>query len=330
MMETITEVNGIGDAKILDIIMPCYNEDEIILSTLERLSFVIRKIKNTGFRFTYDVRVIVVDDGSTDATVSTIKKASAKLDFEVHILRLGVNSGQQLAIIAGMEYSVKKSFAMVTIDADLQDDIDLVIEMITKFELGFQAVLGVRSDRLKDSLGKRSMAQIYYWITRKILRIHSVYNHGDFRLISNKLASHVLNFKETNIYLRGIIPIIDKDFAVVNYPRSRRSLGKTKYTFIKSFNLAVTGICSLSAAPLRIISVIGLFFSIASLLIIVAVVTAWLNGFTVPGWASITTSVFLLGSVQLLCLGIISEYLARIFSETKNRPRYFVSSIEIC
>ncbi|MCB1506692.1 MAG: glycosyltransferase family 2 protein [Hyphomicrobiaceae bacterium] len=303
----------------LAIIVPCYNEEETLQATCEKLRTLLAALRAER-AVAAQSYICFVDDGSRDKTWEIIARLTAEHD-DIAGLKLARNVGHQAAVLAGLHEC--DGDALITIDADLQDDEGAIREMMQRMGQGYDVVLGVRADRSSDAWSKRFFAESYYRLL-KAMGVKTVFNHADYRLLSQRAADALRQFPEANLFLRGMITLIGFKWTTVSYARRERLAGESKYPFRRMLSLAWEGITSFSVVPLRIVSVIGLLVSLASL-----AVTAWaiyvrLTGDYVPGWASTVVPMYFLGGVQILCLGVIGEYIGKIYMETKQRPRYLV------
>lgn len=302
-------------------VIPCYNEQELIESTLSRLTGLLEEFTAIGLAGK-DSFIGVVDDRSKDETWEIIKKQSDK-NNRIKAIRLSSNRGHQYALLAGlMEFGLMAD-CLISIDADLQDDLFVIPEMIKKFNEGNHIVYGVRKNRTNDSAFKKYTAQAFYRLL-KIFNKEAILNHADFRLTSQKVLNEFRNFNEVNLYLRGIFPYMGFDTAIVYYDRKKRLAGKTKYPLRKMISLALDGITSFSIVPLRMITIIGFLVFLICVILIIYALIGFLNHKTVPGWFSTVLPFYFLGGIQILCIGIIGEYLGKIYKEVKRRPRYIV------
>lgn len=311
------------DGLNVGLVVPCFNEREMLPSTISQLvSFLSILIDEAviGPRSA----ITFVDDGSTDDTWQVIEAATLQHPI-VRGIKLTRNFGHQNALIAGL-MNVEGD-AVITIDADLQDDISVIKEMVGHFRAGFEIVYGVREDRSSDSFFKRVSAEIYYRCLTA-LGVDLVFNHADYRLLGRKPILALREYGEANLFLRNIIPSLGYKSTSVFYARKKRLYGETKYPTLKMLGFAWDGLTSFSPAPLRFITFLGLSTSLISFLVGVwaVIVKIFLDG-AVPGWASIVVPIFFLGGAQLLSLGIIGEYIYKIFSEVKKRPRYFIEKM---
>jgi len=311
---------------LISIVVPCYNEEEVLPETARRLSDFFTRLVESG-KVNKDSKVLFVDDGSSDKTWKLIESLSAS-DEKFSGVKLSRNRGHQNALLAGLLEA--KGDAIISIDADLQDDINAIEEMLDHFLKGCDIVYGIRKERTTDTVFKRLTAEGYY----KLLHFFGVdvrYNHADFRLMSRRAIEALREYKEVNLFLRGIVPTIGFKTAEVFYARSDRFAGESKYPLKKMFALAFNGIISFSPAPLRYIALLGVLISLASLGMIFWVL--WIKfvaGEAIPGWASSVIPIYFLGGIQLLSFGVVGEYIAKLYEEAKKRPRYIIekSSIE--
>ncbi len=303
----------------LTFVIPCYNEEATLQITVDYLNELLRQyifnqlISEKSF-------LLFVNDGSVDATWQIIKNNGSNA---VRGLKLSNNVGHQNALLAGLHFVNNKCDCCISIDADLQDDIAVTLPMIEQYLNGSHIVYGVRNSRRTDSAGKKFTAHLFYKIM-KGLGCDVVYNHADFRLLSNKILTELQKYREVNLFLRGLFPVMGFTSTQVFYERKKRTAGETKYPFKKMLQLAINGITSFSNYPLKIITRIGLLVFLGSILISLWVAYVVITGRSVPGWASITLPIYFLGGVQLLALGIIGEYLGKIYLETKGRPRFHI------
>ena len=305
--------------RALSIVVPCHNEEQVLPETARRLQAVLDPLVEKGL--IVDPKIFFVDDGSTDDTWLTIETLSSE-DRRVHGLKLSRNFGQQNAILAGL--LTAPGDILISIDADLQDDVNSIEQMVRAHAEGAEVVYGIRGDRTTDSFFKRATAEGYYRLLRA-MGVKLVFNHADFRLLSRRVVEQLRTCNETNLLLRGLIPQLGFRSASVYYNRQTRFAGSTKYSLSKMMSLAITGITSFTEIPLKIITVLGLLVSLFSFaLAIWALVVKLLLQIAIPGWASIVIPVYFLGGIQLLCLGVIGQYLAKIYAETKARPRFIV------
>jgi polyisoprenyl-phosphate glycosyltransferase len=306
---------------VVDLVVPCYNEEEALPETHRQLAQLMDAMCRAG-RVSPQSKIYYVDDGSRDGTWGLIA-ALCERDPKVVGIRLSRNYGHQAALLAGLFSS--RGDAVITIDADLQDDISVVPEMVAEFCSGHEVVFGVRRGRLTDTIFKRNSALFYYGLLRR-LGIRIVPNHADYRLMGQTAIAALKEYTEVNLFLRGIVPLIGFNSSSVYYDRKERMAGESKYNLPKMFGLALDGITSFSAVPLRAVSVMGMLVFLIS--VGMAGWVLWIRLFTsraIPGWASSVIPIYFLGGIQLLCLGVIGEYLAKDYIETKRRPRYLIS-----
>ena len=305
---------------VLALIVPCCNEEDVLPYFKEAIDKVVVDLKKKQL-ISGESFVVFVDDGSVDSTWRLIQGFNLQFPKEIKGLKLSRNFGHQNALLAGM-FSFDFDIC-VTIDADLQDSPAAIAELIEKYNQGYQIVYGVRSGRDSDSLFKLLTAHIFYLLMR-ILSIKTVHNHADFRLLSKQAIDVLKNFREVNVFLRGIIPYLGFNSAVVYYERPQRKAGKTKYPFRKMLSFAWEGITSFSVMPLRMITHVGFFiFSLSLLLSVYALIMNYLLR-TVPGWTSMALAIYFLGGLIIFFLGIIGEYIGKIYMEVKERPRFIV------
>lgn len=305
----------------LYIVVPCYNEQEVLPETSRRLLLKMQDLIESQ-RISEDSRVVYVDDGSKDATWDLIEKQHQE-NALFQGIKLAHNKGHQNALLAGLMSVREKADAVISMDADLQDDMDAMDAMLTRYEEGCEIVYGVRDNRDSDTRFKRSTAQWYYKIMNW-LGTEVVYNHADYRLMSRKALDALAQYREVNLFLRGIVPELGYKTAEVYYTRAERYAGESKYPLRKMVSLAAEGITSFSVQPLKIISRLGILISFLSFAGLLYAVISKLTGNAVPGWAAIIFSIWLLGGLQLLCIGVVGTYIGKIYSESKARPRYII------
>ena len=303
---------------LLSIVVPCYNEQEVISSTHNRLSDTLSDLVKNGKCRNYEI--IYIDDGSRDSTLQILEKIF-KTDSHVQIISLRRNFGFQGAISAGMLHA--KGDAVVTIDADLQDPPERIGEMISHYQKDYDLVLGVRKDRSSDSFGKRFFAENYYRLLRT-LGVEVVYNHGEFRLMARPLVDEFNNLSERNRFIRAMILKLDSHYATVEYVREPRNAGRPKFNFKSSFSLSLDGITSFSFMPLRLAALGGLLMCICALIGVIWVIYVKLTIKVIPGWASTLLPLLTFNGFQLFVLGVIGEYIGRLYMEVKQRPLFLV------
>ena len=310
--------------KILYIVLPCYNEEEVLSETSSSLKRVMEKLIDTG-KISPKSKIMFVDDGSKDKTWSIIKEL-----YENDSLFAGVkltrNRGHQNALLAGLMVSKEYADITISMDADLQDDLSVIDKMLLEYEKGNEIVYGVRSSRKKDTWFKRNTAQLFYKIM-KMCGVEIVYNHADCRLMSKKSLNDLEDFKEVNLFLRGIVPMIGYQNSIVYYERNERFAGESKYPLKKMISFAFDGITSFSIKPLRMVLTLGSVILLISIIIMIYALVVKLMGDTVDGWTFLAISIWFIGGLQMLCIGIIGEYIGKVYSETKSRPRYFIETI---
>ena len=309
--------------KQLAIVIPMYNEEEVFNLCVDAMTEVIKDLINKG-KISNNSYMLLVDDGSKDKTWSLIEKANKENPY-VYGLKLAANAGHQNALLAGLMVAKGNCDMSVSIDADLQDDVEAIEKMVDKYNEGCDVVYGVRSKRDSDTFFKRTTAQGFYKLMNK-LGAKSVYNHADFRLLSNRALEALSGYKEQNLYLRGLVPLIGFKSDSVYYERSERAAGESKYPLKKMLRFAFNGITSFSSKPLSLITMMGALIVILSIAALVYALISYFLGTTEPGWASLILSIWFLGGVQLLCIGLVGQYVGKIFEETKQRPRYNIET----
>ena len=304
---------------VLAIVVPCYNESEMFSECLAQLRNVIFRLIGKSL-ISSSSYILFVDDGSTDDTWHQISQAALNFD-NIRGLKLSRNKGHQAALQAGLRYS--DADMTISIDADLQDDVTAIDTMVDAYHNGYEIVYGVRDERTTDSFFKRNTATLFYK-TMSYLGVQQIEQHADYRLLGRKALNAFLDFNEKNLYIRGIIPLLGFTSTKIYYSRKARLAGESKYPLKKMLSLALDGITSLSIKPLRIISFLGFFVSLISFFIGFTALIQKLLGHTIEGWASVMVGLFFMGGVQLLCIGILGEYIGKIYVEVKNRPSFFV------
>ncbi len=307
----------------LSIVVPCYNEEAVLPATAQRLSGLIEDLRGRGI-LSPESRIYFVDDGSKDGTWASIERLSHQWPA-VHGIKLSRNRGHQQALLAGL--LTVPGEVVISIDADLQDDITAIEAMLAAYVDNHDIVFGVRRRREVDTPFKRFTAEGYYHLLR-LMRVEVIFNHADFRLMSRRAIEALGEYHEVNLFLRGIIPQLGFRATTVFYDRAERMAGESKYPLRKMLSLAWEGITSFSTLPLRMITAVGGLVSLGSFMVTLWVL--WVHFFTdqgVPGWASTALPIYFLGGIQLLSLGIIGEYLAKMYTEIKARPRYIIDKI---
>lgn len=305
-------------------VSPCYNEEEVLRHSVERLTELFRRMIADGL-IAPDSMMVFVNDGSRDRTWDIIRQLHAENSF-VRGINLSRNVGHQNAIMAGMMTARDWADAVVTIDADLQDDIECIPQMVSDFEAGNDIVYGVKVSREADPLMKKVTAQAFYKLQSR-MGVESVYNHADFRLLSRRALDMLSDYKEHNLYLRGLIPMIGLKSATVDDVISERYAGQSKYTLGKMLRLALNGITAFSVRPLLAIVNIGIFFLVVAFMIGIYVAYSLIVGHAVQGWASLILSIWLVGGFILISMGIMGTYIGQIYTEVKRRPLYHIAEV---
>ncbi|NOZ84089.1 MAG: glycosyltransferase family 2 protein [Epsilonproteobacteria bacterium] len=309
----------------LGIVVPCYNEEDVLEETSNRLFSLLIGLIEKG-KIENDSRIYFVDDGSRDKTWTLIKESCAR-DQHFCGIKLAKNRGHQNALLAGL--FMARGDALITIDADLQDDIFIVEAMVEAYLNDFDIVYGVRKKRQVDNFFKRFTAELFYKIIRMLTGSDSIDNHADFRLMSRRAIENLKQYKEVNLYLRGLVPLLGFNSKIVYYDREKRYSGESKYPIRRMISLALDAVTSFSVIPLRIITLIGFLTFLGSMSITLWVLwTKYFTNFAIPGWASTVLPMYFLGGVQILCIGVLGEYMGKIYSEVKARPRYIISDMK--
>lgn len=308
-------------AEVLYIVIPCYNEEEVLPETMLRVDNKLKEL--VGKRLVSESsRAVYIDDGSTDKTWGIIEEACSR-EPAVFGIKLSRNRGHQNALLAGLMTAMESADIVISMDADLQDDIDAVDEMIDKYYSGNDIVYGVRRQRKTDSVFKRRTARLFYRIMR-FLGAETIDNHADYRLMSKRALETLAQFKEVNLFLRGIVPLIGYDSDVVYYDRTERFAGSSKYPLKKMIAFAVEGITSLSIKPIRLITCMGFLVVLVGVIMLLYSLVQYFMGNVVAGWSSIMVSLWVIGGAILSAIGVIGEYIGKIYLETKSRPRYVI------
>ena len=311
----------------LYVVIPCYNEEEVLKITTQKLSEKMENLIKNNI-ISEESKIMYVNDGSKDATWLVIEQLYKENRFVTGI-NLSRNRGHQNALLAGLMTAKEHADIVISMDADLQDDIDAIDKFIEKYNEGCDIVYGVRCSRKKDSFFKRNTALFFYKLMNK-LGTEIVYNHADYRLMSKRALQELEKYKEVNLFLRGIIPLIGFKTATVEYVRNERVAGKSKYPLKKMINFALEGILSFSVKPIRIITLLGCMVSLISVVFLLyVIISSLLKNDTAQGWTTIITLICMFGGFQILCIGIIGEYIGKIYSETKSRPRYIIQEIKL-
>ncbi len=308
----------------LYIVVPCYNEEAVLPETARRLRAKLEALIAAG-QVSPKSRVLFVNDGSKDKTWALIQElhGACPLFSGVDLSR---NRGHQNALLAGLMTARERCDLAISMDADLQDDVDAVDAMVEKYHAGCDVVYGVRSARRKDSFFKRFTAEAFYRLMNA-LGAETVFNHADYRLMSKAALDGLSEFKEVNLFLRGIVPLIGYTTATVEYERGERFAGESKYPLKKMVAFALEGITSLSTKPIRLITGLGFLVFLVSLVMLIVFIVQWALGMTVQGWASVVCSVWAIGGLILLALGVVGEYVGKIYLETKARPRFLIREV---
>jgi glycosyltransferase involved in cell wall biosynthesis len=312
------------DEPVLYIVIPCYNEEEVLPETAKRLKTKLKALMGEG-KLSPQSRVLFVNDGSKDRTWAQIQELHQS-DPMFSGVDLSRNRGHQNALLAGLMTAKDRCDAAISMDADLQDDIDAVDAMLDKFRAGCDIVYGVRSARKKDTFFKRFTAEAFYRLMNA-MGAETVFNHADYRLMSRRALEGLAQFKEVNLFLRGIVPMIGYTSATVEYERGERFAGESKYPLKKMLAFALEGITSMSTRPIRWITGLGFLIFLVSILMLIYSIVRWATGATITGWASVICSVWAIGGLILLSLGVIGEYIGKIYLETKERPRFLIREV---
>lgn len=306
---------------IIGIVSPCYNEELVLPETSVQLNAIIADLVSRNI-ISEKSFAVFVDDGSKDKTWTIIEEKAAQLTY-IKGLKLAGNVGHQKALLAGLLTYKDEADALISIDADLQDDVRVIEEMIIKYKSGIDVVYGVRKERATDTFFKRNTALLFYNLMKK-MKVNIIHNHADYRLCSNRVLNALSEFGEVNLFLRGIIPTIGFNKDVVYYDRLERFAGESKYPFRKMAAFAWNGVTSFSNYPLKLVTIIGFVIFFFCLVMTGYALFALYTGNVVPGWLSTVLPMYFLGGVQLFCFGILGEYIGKIYSEVKQRPRYFI------
>lgn len=308
----------------LYIVVPCYNEEEVLPETARRLKEKMDALRAAG-KISDRSRVLLVNDGSRDRTWALIEELHRK-DKLFSGVNLSRNRGHQNALLAGLMTARERCDMAISMDADLQDDIGAVDAMVEQYYAGCDIVYGVRSSRAKDTFFKRFTAEGFYRLMN-FMGAETVFNHADYRLMSRRALEGLTQFKEVNLFLRGIVPMIGYPTGTVEYERGERFAGESKYPLKKMLSFAMEGITSLSTKPIRYITALGFLIFLVSIAMLIYSVVRWAMGETIIGWASVICSVWAIGGLILLSLGVIGEYIGKIYLETKERPRFLIRDL---
>lgn len=304
---------------VLAIVVPCYNEEEMLPLTIQELRRVLQDLIGKN-KISEQSKILFVNDGSKDATWEIIEKEYETAD-DVYGICLAKNVGHQNALLAGLTVAAEFADMTVSIDADLQDDTASIERMVDEYHNGCDIVYGVRSSRRTDTFFKRQSAQLFYKLL-SFMGVETIYNHADYRLMSKRAVVELLKYQEANLYLRGMIPLIGYQTAEVYYERKSRVAGESKYPFRKMLALAMNGITSFSTKPLVMIMNLGFIVLICCLIAAIYAFVSYFHGNVESGWTSLILSIWFLGGVQLICLGVLGEYIGKIYHEVKHRPKY--------
>ncbi len=309
---------------ILYLVIPCYNEEAVLHETAKRLKEKISTMVSEGM-ISMKSRIMFVNDGSKDDTWNIIRQLHEK-DSVFSGVSLSRNRGHQNALLAGLMTAKEYADMVISLDADLQDDIDAIDKFVEKYYEGYDIVYGVRNKRETDTFFKRNTALAFYKF-QALMGVDAVYNHADYRLMSKRALEGLEGFKEVNLFLRGIVPLIGYQYTTVAYDRNERFAGESKYPLKKMLAFALDGITSFSIKPIRFVTMTGFIIFLGSILVILYSFIRKILGFTVGGWAFLACSIWLLGGIELLGLGVVGEYIGKIYNEAKQRPRYIISDI---
>lgn len=309
----------------LAIVVPCYNEEEVLKIASEALRGVLSDLISKN-KISDDSFVLFVNDGSKDRTWELIEEEHSKYPSMIYGLKLAGNVGHQYALTAGLNTAVNMCDISVSIDADLQDDIDVIEEMVDRYHAGNDIVYGVRKKRTTDTLFKRFTAQSFYKLMN-MMGVKTVYNHADFRLMSKRAMEGFSQYKESNLFIRGIVPCIGYGSDCVYYDRKERVAGESKYPLKKMLALAFNGISSFSVKPISFITNLGIIIILLSFLAAIYALVSYFTGNVEKGWTSLILSIWFIGGVQLLSIGLIGQYIGKIYMEVKQRPRYIIEKL---
>lgn len=306
---------------VLTIVVPCYNEEEVLPEAVKELGNILNNLISES-KVSSQSKLLFVNDGSKDKTWQLISQYTAQYSYVTGI-KFSRNYGHQNALLAGMSIAVKYSDMIITIDADLQDDVKAIPKMVEEYHRGYDVVYGVRNSRKTDTIFKRRTALAFYKLMGK-LGVNLVPDSADYRLLSKRATESLLRFKERNLFLRGMVPLVGYNSTKVYYARKERFAGKSKYPLSKMLHFAFDGITSFSIAPIHLILYLGLLTVVISIICMIYTIVEKLTGHVVTGWSSLMISIWLLGGVQLISISVIGEYIGKIFSEVKHRPRFTI------
>ena len=308
----------------LAIVVPCYNEEEVLPICIAGLRYILSELIAEN-RINKDSFMLFVNDGSRDRTWEILEEVH-KNSTDIRAIKLARNCGHQNALLAGLSYAKEHADMIVSIDADLQDDITVIRDMVDYFHQGKDIVYGVRNDRASDSFFKRTTAQMFYKIMAG-MGVETVYNHADYRLMSKRAVNELFRYEETNVYLRGMMPLIGYDTAQVFYERKERVAGESKYPLKKMLALAMDGITSFSVKPISMILGLGVFVLFCCFIAAIYAFVSFFTGNVESGWTSLILSIWFIGGVQLLSIGVVGEYVGKIYKEVKRRPKFNIEKI---
>jgi len=311
----------VENPQILYLVIPCYNEEEVLGETSKRLLAKLKAMTEKGL-VSEKSRIVFVDDGSKDKTWQIISRLHNENPIYSGV-KLSRNRGHQNALLAGLSQAKEHADMVISLDADLQDDIDVIDKFVEEYYNGCDVVYGVRSSRATDTFFKRTTAEGFYKFM-KAMGVDIVNNHADYRLMSKRALDNLFKFNEVNLFLRGIVPLIGFKSTIVTYERHERFAGESKYPLKKMLAFAFDGITSFSVKPIRFITSLGFLIFAASVAAFIITIITKLFGYTVAGWSSIVSSIWILGGLQLFALGVIGEYIGKIYIETKARPRFII------
>ena len=308
---------------VLTIVVPCFNEEEVLPETVKELGNILVNMMKQG-KVAANSKLLFINDGSKDKTWQLILEYTSEYSYVTGI-KFSRNYGHQNALLAGMTVAVKYSDMIITIDADLQDDVNAISKMVDKYLEGYDVVYGVRNSRETDTFFKRRTALAFYGLMRK-LGVNLVPDSADYRLLSRRATEGLLAFQERNLFLRGMVPLVGYKSTKVYYARKERFAGKSKYPLSKMLHFALDGITSFSIAPIHLILYLGLITVLISIICMIYTIVEKCLGHVVSGWSSLMLSIWLLGGIQLISVSVIGEYIGKIFSEVKHRPRFTIES----
>lgn len=311
------------DGKTLYIVVPCYNEEEVIGETTKRLTVKLNKMIDAG-QIDKDSRIMYVNDGSKDRTWEIIEELYVSNELVTGIC-LSRNRGHQNALLAGLMTAKEYADIVISMDADLQDDIEVISEFVEQYKMGADIVYGVRCSRKKDTFFKRHTALAFYRFMEK-MGVELVYNHADYRLMSRRALDALSEFKEVNLFLRGLVPMVGFKTATVLYDRGERFAGTSKYPLKKMMAFAIDGITSCSVKPIRMITALGFIIFLFSIALLIWVVAGHFLGNTIQGWTTVIVLMCFFGGFQIMSIGIVGEYVGKIYLETKERPRFIIEN----